>query len=393
MHHRGLYLGMLGLSLLLTVGRCGAQGGPVVEECRQDLAKRLGVDVAAVTVEQTETGTWRDGSLGLARPGMMYTMALVPGLRLELKAPRGRYYYHVGRNSFRYAGRAELWASSAAYVEPTPEEPNGNGMLWQVSLLGTNPVLLLEGVTEGAPQADGSVLATRRTSRSSFDLLYLAPGEAGEARVLAKAAEFAAPVLAPEGEQYAVFVRPQAGEAWGVQRGPLAGELTALPPLPVAGRPERLIWEENRPLVALTRTEEGVHRLVLMTKDGAESWEDTGLLPDLPPSLAVMIGKSCSLIIDTETGGDPPRSVTRVYEEVFLADPQEIAVLDNFALTRAEVTPDLQFALLTGQRDEKQLTLTVDLRTGENWETLPPTPAFVRLLARPSHWDDPLKDD
>ncbi len=61
-----------------------------------DLARRLAVDAAAITVVSSEEVTWRDGSLGCPKPGMNYTQALVDGTRIVLEHGGTRYEYHAG---------------------------------------------------------------------------------------------------------------------------------------------------------------------------------------------------------------------------------------------------------------------------------------------------------
>jgi hypothetical protein len=73
-------------------------GGPVADQAKADLAKRLGVDAAAVRVVSSEEVTWPDGSMGCPEPGMNYTQALVPGTRTVLEAAGKQYHYHSGRN-------------------------------------------------------------------------------------------------------------------------------------------------------------------------------------------------------------------------------------------------------------------------------------------------------
>ena len=51
-----------------------------------DAAERSGVDPDAIDVISTEAVTWNDGSLGCPEPGMSYTMALVDGYHLILRA-------------------------------------------------------------------------------------------------------------------------------------------------------------------------------------------------------------------------------------------------------------------------------------------------------------------
>ncbi|MEJ1112243.1 MULTISPECIES: hypothetical protein [unclassified Kribbella] len=69
--------------------------GPV-EQAKADLAKRLSVDAAQVTVVSSSEVTWSDGSLGCPEPGMSYTQALVPGFRVVLEAAGKQYHYHSG---------------------------------------------------------------------------------------------------------------------------------------------------------------------------------------------------------------------------------------------------------------------------------------------------------
>ncbi len=70
---------------------------PAVREAVADLASRLDVDEADVTVVSVEEVTWRDGSLGCAEEGMMYTQALVDGSRIALDVDSKRYEYHQGQ--------------------------------------------------------------------------------------------------------------------------------------------------------------------------------------------------------------------------------------------------------------------------------------------------------
>lgn len=60
-----------------------------------DLAARLGVDPSQVTVTSHEPVTWSDGSLGCPAPGMLYTQALVPGVRLVLDVAGDAYEFHA----------------------------------------------------------------------------------------------------------------------------------------------------------------------------------------------------------------------------------------------------------------------------------------------------------
>jgi hypothetical protein len=61
-----------------------------------DLAAHLGIEPEAVQVVAVEEVTWRDGSLGCAERGMVYTQALVDGARITLRAEGVEHEYHQG---------------------------------------------------------------------------------------------------------------------------------------------------------------------------------------------------------------------------------------------------------------------------------------------------------
>lgn len=61
-----------------------------------DLARRLSFNPAQIQLVDAASVTWPDGSLGCPKPGMMYTQALVDGLRIRLRAGEQVYAYHSG---------------------------------------------------------------------------------------------------------------------------------------------------------------------------------------------------------------------------------------------------------------------------------------------------------
>ncbi len=84
----------------------------VVADAVADLARRLGVEEAEITVVSAEEVTWRDGSMGCPRPGMLYPQMLTDGNRVVLEAQGQRYEYHAG-------GRR------SAFLCENPEPPAG----------------------------------------------------------------------------------------------------------------------------------------------------------------------------------------------------------------------------------------------------------------------------
>ena len=62
-----------------------------------DLASRENVDPGSISVVEVRDVTWSDGSLGCPKPGMSYTMALVPGTLAVLEVDGRRFEYHGNR--------------------------------------------------------------------------------------------------------------------------------------------------------------------------------------------------------------------------------------------------------------------------------------------------------
>ena len=70
-------------------------------QATDDLARRMGVSASEIALVGVEEVEWRDSSLGLARPGMMYAQVITPGLRVVLEANGKEYAYHSdGRRIF-----------------------------------------------------------------------------------------------------------------------------------------------------------------------------------------------------------------------------------------------------------------------------------------------------
>lgn len=71
------------------------------QRMREDLAKRLGVDIAELSVVGYRLVTWPDGCLGVIRPDAVCSQALVAGFLARLTDGKGTVYrYHGTRNTF-----------------------------------------------------------------------------------------------------------------------------------------------------------------------------------------------------------------------------------------------------------------------------------------------------
>jgi len=101
---------------ILMLGACARAETPVSPELQSrvqaalaDAARRTGLDTSALKVVGAERVTWPDGSLGCPAPGMMYSMALVPGYRIRIQAGTQQLDYHSalsGQPSLCPHGRA-----------------------------------------------------------------------------------------------------------------------------------------------------------------------------------------------------------------------------------------------------------------------------------------------
>lgn len=61
-----------------------------------DAATLAHAGASAPVLVSAERVTWPDGSLGCPRPGMAYTMALVPGYRIRIRSGAAILDYHAG---------------------------------------------------------------------------------------------------------------------------------------------------------------------------------------------------------------------------------------------------------------------------------------------------------
>jgi hypothetical protein len=68
---------------------------PLLDRARQDLARRLGVSAAQVTVAEASPMTWSSLALGCPAPGIAYAAVETPGFQLVLDVFGQRYTYNT----------------------------------------------------------------------------------------------------------------------------------------------------------------------------------------------------------------------------------------------------------------------------------------------------------
>lgn len=361
----------LTMALLTLAGSARAAESPEAAAARADLARRLGVPVAEIRVAAEREVTFPDGSLGLPRPGEMTTQALVEGVALTLQSGNAAHLYTGASGRVRYGGPRSAWSYSALWIEPVENDPNLNGNLVQVSLAGTNPDLLLSGVGDFWPRPDGSVLATRRTSRSGHDLLYLAPGQRREARKLLSGFAFACPTTDSTGRIWAAFLRPQVGGGWVLLRQPLSGDTEPERlALPEGTRPLGLSWTGQEPVITVDR--QGTPRNYEWT---GKAWQE--LASWIPPEADLMMNKSEHLEVRTVTEGGTP--VTKVLSVWFTGDERVLATIPDFEYREMNVAPGFEFLVLSGGGK----AYAVDVFSGQALPLPASSTAPTRLLLTP----------
>jgi hypothetical protein len=65
-----------------------------VEQAKEDLANRKGIDNEQIVVVKVKAVDWSDTSLGCPQPGMMYAQVITPGYRILLSYGGQIYPYH-----------------------------------------------------------------------------------------------------------------------------------------------------------------------------------------------------------------------------------------------------------------------------------------------------------
>lgn len=351
-------------------------GTTAAARCQADLVRRLRVDPALVTVSKLEPKTFTDGSLGLPRPGQVYTKAIESGYLITLACKNTDYLYAATDHACHYGGPLPARQFSALYLDPIENEPNMNGNLMQIALAGDNARLVMELVSDFRPQPDGSITAKRRTSRSGHELWYLAPGKFRQPVQLAAAMDFTDAAVSVDGTRWAAIQRPRLGMGWELVSGPAGQKADTEPVALPDGMPRRAYMHLTSPVV-LIEQRDGKRAYYMLDGD---HFKPVSFYP--PESEETLLNKSESLVVETKLVDGKP--LTRVISLWFTGDEKVVATIENFEMKEWTFSPGKRFALISGKRGDTCQGYTVDLRTGEVLETLAEAHSPVRLLASPS---------
>lgn len=131
----------------------------VAQTIRSDLAARTGVPTASVSFVRVDEVTWSDGCVGIYRPGVACTLALVPGWVAWAQAGSLAYRYHAAADAAGFAAGGLDPATVASAVLPPGaidgSTPNGTTRAFS----GTAPPAGSVGLLVTARSATASDLA------------------------------------------------------------------------------------------------------------------------------------------------------------------------------------------------------------------------------------------
>lgn len=151
---------VLGL-LLAFFCQVGLSDQRLIKRLQADLAERLGVEPGVIGIFSLQAVTWPDSAIGLPMPGRAYTMALQEGSIVVLTDGQERFFYTTGRGVFEFGGPLDLWSYAVLAIRRTPGDPNPNGQLMALSVVGTNPTPVVDQVQRFAAGVDGPIFFTR----------------------------------------------------------------------------------------------------------------------------------------------------------------------------------------------------------------------------------------
>ena len=80
--------------------RGGEVPAATIDILKADLARQRSASAADVKLVSAQSVVWPNGALGCAKPGQMYTQALVPGYRVEFELNGRRYAYHAAERGY-----------------------------------------------------------------------------------------------------------------------------------------------------------------------------------------------------------------------------------------------------------------------------------------------------
>jgi len=72
----------------------------LIQKTKEDLAQRLSISTAQISLVEATEVEWSDSSLGCPQPDMAYLEVITPGYRILLQANTMLYEYHSNRDAY-----------------------------------------------------------------------------------------------------------------------------------------------------------------------------------------------------------------------------------------------------------------------------------------------------
>lgn len=72
----------------------------LIEKAKADLAQRLDIPIAQISLVEATDVEWSDSSLGCPQPDMFYTQLITPGYLILLEVNGTQYEYHSNREIY-----------------------------------------------------------------------------------------------------------------------------------------------------------------------------------------------------------------------------------------------------------------------------------------------------
>ena len=98
----GLFF-LTGMTVCQSKAVSGEDKLSVVQTAKKDLAERLNLTERTIEfVGSIEEVTWPDSSLGCPEPGKVYSQALIPGFKFQLRGGGKIYQVHAGNGAVKF---------------------------------------------------------------------------------------------------------------------------------------------------------------------------------------------------------------------------------------------------------------------------------------------------
>ena len=95
---------------------------PLIQQAKEDLAKRLGINVDEIELTEAKFVVWPDKGLGCPRPGMIYPQVQQDGAFIQLKVGSQSYNYHSGGNRSPFLCEKTRGKAAGEEIVPPPNE-------------------------------------------------------------------------------------------------------------------------------------------------------------------------------------------------------------------------------------------------------------------------------